>query len=120
MDVKRRQREFSLFIIVLFYTETAIIIAGIEREISTWIQKDEETQALHIPWKFVTRISSPEMGKKIKEYTALRKRHCALYSEFLNYVALCRECPNATKQTKHSAEKWSEEYRFNDITDCRS
>lgn len=99
MDVKRRQRQFPLFIIVLFYTETTIIIAGIEREISTWILRDEGTQALHISWKFVTRISSPEMGKrkrKKKEYTAVRKRHCALYSECVNYVALCRECPDAT------------------------
>jgi hypothetical protein len=62
MDVKMRQREFPLFIIALFHTETHIIIAGIKREISTQIQQDEETQALQISWKFVTRISSSEMG----------------------------------------------------------
>jgi hypothetical protein len=113
--VKRRQREFSLFIIVLFCTETAIIIARIEREISTWMKKRRHytypANSLHV---------SLLLKWTKKEYTALRKRHCALYSEFLNYVALCRECPNATKQTKHSAGKWNEEYRFNDITDCRS
>jgi hypothetical protein len=72
MDVKRRQREFPLFIIVLFYIEDAIIIAGIEREISTWVRRDEETQTLHISSKFVTRISSTERGKK-KVY------HCGRY-----------------------------------------
>jgi hypothetical protein len=32
MDVKSREREFSLFIIVLFYIESAITVAGIERD----------------------------------------------------------------------------------------
>jgi Na+(H+)/acetate symporter ActP len=50
MDVNRRDREFSTFIIVLFYIETEIIIAGIEREISTQLQQEEVTETQHIPW----------------------------------------------------------------------
>jgi hypothetical protein len=46
MDVKRREREFSLFIIVLFYIESAITVAGIERDV--WLQPCKQTYALHV------------------------------------------------------------------------